>query len=121
MKTIKKSWIPRLLSAPTGLQPYAHLDDVIRYAASGDRLAVEVIARRFGEALLREARFELGREFEDEASDVLQDFLVSLLEGRLEITPARGRAIQWMCGVIRAMARRERAALELAWAIDLEP
>jgi hypothetical protein len=121
MKTIKTRSIPKLFSAPTRLQPYVHVDDVLRYAVHGDRMAVDVIARRFGEALLLEAKSVLGPDFEDDARDVLQDFLVSLLEGRLEITPAHGRAISWMCGVIRAIARKHRAALDSGWAIDREP
>lgn len=121
MKTIKTSWIPKLLSAPTCLQPYARVDEVVRYAARGDRMAVAVIVRRFGETLLHEAMSVLGSDFEEEARDVLQDFFVSLLEGRIEILPAHGRAIPWMCGVVGAMARKQRAALELAWATDLDP
>jgi DNA-directed RNA polymerase specialized sigma24 family protein len=121
MKTIKTSWIPKLLSAPTRLRPYADVNDVVRYAARGDRMAVAVIASRFGETLLHEAMSVLGSDFEEDARDVVQDFLVSLLEGRIEILPAHGRAIPWMCGVVRAVARRHRTALEMAWAIDLDP
>ena len=121
MKTIKTRFIPKLLSLPTRFQPYTHVDDVLRYAARGDRMAVDVIARSFGEALLHEAKSELGRDFEEEARDVVQDFLVSLLAGGIDITPARGRAIPWMRGVVRAMARKHRAALDSGWAIDREP
>jgi hypothetical protein len=54
--------------------------------------------------ILEEARVVLG-DYPDEDIEVLQDFLVFLIDARSPFRPAHGRAIPWMCRVIRAIAR----------------
>jgi DNA-directed RNA polymerase specialized sigma24 family protein len=95
-------------------------DDLVALATQGDRRAIGAIAIAMSPTLLEEARGLMG-EFEDEAGDVLQDFFVWMLEGRTRFTPARGRALPWMCGIIRAMARRRRAQCEKRWGIAGDP
>jgi DNA-directed RNA polymerase specialized sigma24 family protein len=101
----------------TGL---AAIDETVRRASQGDRDAIGKIAILSGSMLLDEARAVLG-DFDDEAAEVLQDFLLSLLERRSPFTPAQGRAIPWMCGLVRAMARKRRAEREREWGIETDP
>jgi len=55
--------------------------------------------------------FTLGGPLAHEAEDVVQDFSVSLLEGDQVVMPSRGRAVSWMRGVVRAMARKREGDL----------
>jgi len=104
----------------TDAQLQDELDVLVLRAAQGDDRAIAAIAVAFGPTLLREASAVLG-DFEDEATDVLQDFLVLLLERRSRFTPAQGRAIPWMCGLVRAMARKHRSEREREWGVESEP
>jgi DNA-directed RNA polymerase specialized sigma24 family protein len=104
----------------TDAQLLADMDDLVRRASQGDSRAIGAIAIAFGKMLLEEARAVMG-DFAQEAEDVLQDFFVSLLERRSRFTPAHGRAIPWMCGLVRAMARKHRAEREREWGIEDEP
>jgi len=94
-------------------QVAAELDEVGRRAAAGDRKAI-----RLGARLLAEARAALGSRFKHEAEDVVQDFFVALLERQSRFLPAQGRAIQWMCGLVRARARNARGDRKREWGID---
>lgn len=60
-------------------------------------------------------------DFAQEAEDVVQDLLLELLEGRSRFTPAHGEAIPWMCGIVRAMARKRRAERQREWGIEEDP
>jgi DNA-directed RNA polymerase specialized sigma24 family protein len=104
----------------TDAQVQDDFDDLVARATQGDRRALAAIAIAMSPTLLEEARGLLG-DFEDEAGDVLQDFFVWMLECRSRFTPARGRALAWMCGIIRAMARRRRAQCEKRWGIAGDP
>jgi DNA-directed RNA polymerase specialized sigma24 family protein len=110
-----------LLQTPkTDEEVLAEIADTVCRASRGDRDAIGTIAILSGSILLDEARNVMG-SLADEAADVLQDFLLSLLEGRSPFTPAQGRAIPWMCGVVRAIARRRRAEREREWGTDPDP
>jgi DNA-directed RNA polymerase specialized sigma24 family protein len=98
----------------------AEFDELVRSAVAGDRRAIGAIAIAFGPKRLHEARAVLGSRFKQEAEDVVQDFFVSLLEGQSRFAPAQGRAIPWMCGVVRAIARKARGDRCREWAIDDE-
>jgi DNA-directed RNA polymerase specialized sigma24 family protein len=87
---------------------------MVRCASQGDAHAIGAIALAFGKDLLKEARAVMG-DFAQDAEDVLQDFLVSLLEGRSRFTPEHGRALLWMRGVVLAMARKHCADREREW------
>ncbi len=50
--------------------------------------------------------------------DVVQDFFASTLEGQSRFRPAHGRPISWMCGVVRAMARKARGDRLREWGMD---
>jgi DNA-directed RNA polymerase specialized sigma24 family protein len=96
------------------------LDGIVVRASRGDRRAIAAIATSFGSTLLTAAREVLG-PFEDEADDVLQDFLAGLVAGRSPFVAERGRAVPWMIGVVRAAARKARAARDEDWGIEEEP
>lgn len=108
------------LQSQTDAQRLDDFDVLVMRASLGDRRALGAVAIAFGPTLLDEARAVMG-DFEHEAGDVLKDFLLSLLEGRSRFTPAYGRAVSWMCGIIRAMARRRRADCELRGQIEDDP
>jgi hypothetical protein len=93
------------------------IDDLLARALAGDRSAVGAIAVGLGPLLLEEAEGVLGRDYAHEASDVRQEFYISLLEG-VRVRPAYGRAISWMCGVVRAIARKYRADRD--WDCDID-
>jgi len=95
-------------------------DDLVQRATHGDRRALGALAMAISPILLKEARGLLGN-FKDEAGDVLQDFFVWMVESQTRFTPARGRALAWMCGIIRAMARKHRAECEKRWGIVRDP
>jgi DNA-directed RNA polymerase specialized sigma24 family protein len=105
---------------PTDAQLQDDLDALVMRASLGDRRAIGAIAVAFGPRLLQEARAVL-RDFEQEAEDVLQDFVLSLVERQSRFTPAHGRAIPWMCGIVRALARKRRADRERDWDIETWP
>jgi DNA-directed RNA polymerase specialized sigma24 family protein len=117
MKTNRNTSFFTTHNAQTDAQVQADFDDLAMRATHGDKRALGAIAIVFGPTLLEEARAVMG-DFEQEAPDVLQDFFLALLEGRSRFTPAQGRAIAWMCGIIRAMARKHRAECERRWGID---
>jgi hypothetical protein len=83
----------------TDAQRLDDFDALVALATQGDRRAIGAIAIAMSPMLLDEARGLLG-DFEHEAGDVLQDFFVWMLEGKTRFTPARGRALPWMCGII---------------------
>ncbi len=97
----------------TDAQIQAEFADLVMRACRGDRRAIGAIYVAFGPVLLREARSVMGA-FKQDAEEVVQDFFVSLLEGRSLYVPAQGYATRWMCGVVRAMAKTQ-------WAIEPEP
>jgi DNA-directed RNA polymerase specialized sigma24 family protein len=97
------------------------LDDLVVKASQGDRRAIGAIAVAFGPRLLDEAIEVLGRKFADQAADVLQDFFLSLCEGRTRFVPARGRALPWMFGIVRAAALKTRADRHVDWGLDEDP
>ncbi len=99
----------------------AELDEIGRRAAAGDRKAIGAIAVKLRPRLLAEARAVLGSRFKHEAEDVVQDFFVALLERQSRFLPAQGHAMQWMCGLVRAMARNARGDRKREWGIDDEP
>jgi DNA-directed RNA polymerase specialized sigma24 family protein len=81
----------------------AELDDLVRAAATGDRGAIGAVAVAFGPTLLTIARRHAGRE---DAEDAVQDLFLSLVEGRAaRFPPAEGRAMAWLGGLVRSLAR----------------
>jgi hypothetical protein len=94
-------------------------DDLVRRACEGDRRAVGAIAIAIGPKLLSEARAELG-EFDQDGTDVLEDFWLAMLEKRLRYSPAHGRAMPFMCGMVRAIAQQRRRELERDWDCEAE-
>jgi DNA-directed RNA polymerase specialized sigma24 family protein len=112
--TIRKISSSSRIHPNTDAQRQADFDDLVWRATHGDRRALGAIAIVISPALLEEARQVLG-EFAQEAGDVLQDFFVVMLEGRSRFVPAHGRALAWMCGIIRAMAWQHRAECERRW------
>ncbi len=116
---MKITTLTRLFASYSDPQLLDDLDALVGRAAQGDRRAIGALATAFGPRLLQEARAVMG-DFGQDAEDVLQDFLLSLVEGRSQFTPSHGRAIPWMMGVVRAMARKYRADREREWAIDDE-
>ena len=95
-------------------------DDLVARALRGDPSAVEAVARTHGPMLLLEAERVLGAAFKQESEDVVQDLFVSMLEGRIDVLPVKGRAIEWIRGVVRAVARKRLSARERDWGTDPE-
>ena len=75
--------------AVTREQHQDQFDELVVLASRGDRRAIGAIGIAFGPMLLEEARTVLG-EFDEEADDVLQDFLLALVDRRLLYAPAQG-------------------------------
>jgi DNA-directed RNA polymerase specialized sigma24 family protein len=94
-------------------------DDLVRRGCEGDRRAIGAIAIAIGPKLLHEARGELG-DFGQDGTDVLQDFWLAMLEKRLRYSPAHGRAMPFMCGMVRAIAQQRRREYERDWDSDAE-
>ncbi len=87
------------------------LDEAIAKASRGDRHAIACIAIAFGRALWKAALDATHRD-RSRASDVLQSFYLSLLEGGRPFDPAfDGRAIPWMDRRIQAIAAEQEIAL----------
>jgi hypothetical protein len=92
---------------PSDPQLLAQLDELVLRATQGDRRAIGAIARTFTEKLRAEANAMLRNEHD--AEDVVQDFFLALLEGRMErFPPGQGRGLSFMLGVVRATARKRR-------------
>jgi DNA-directed RNA polymerase specialized sigma24 family protein len=85
----------------------AEFDELVTLAAGGDRRAVGAIAIALGPSLLKEARTVL-KGLENEAEDVLQDFLLFLLERRAPFNRANGHAMEWMHRMVRTIAHQRR-------------
>ena len=94
-----------------------NMDDLVLGAARGDETAIAHVAAFFGDTLQAQARGVMG-PFSQDAEDVVQDFLLSLVERRSPLVPERGRAISWMFGVVRAAARKYRAEREQEWGLE---
>lgn len=90
------------------------VDDLVMRASQGDRRAVLTLTRVVGPLLRDEARRELG-PYADEASDVVQDFLVFLLEGEWPYVPDRDGGCAWMRRIVRSIARTRRAQRQRDW------
>jgi hypothetical protein len=109
----------RSTSATTDDPIRDEFDDLVLNACRGDSRAIAAIAIAIGPTLLAEAKSVLG-EFDRDAEEVLDDFLLRLLERRLRFVPAHGRAMPWMCRMIHLIARRHRRERERDWAADME-
>jgi hypothetical protein len=92
-------------------------DDLVMRSSQGDRRAIGAIAIALGPSLLWEARAVL-KELDDEAEDVLQDFLVFLLEQRVPFNRANGRALEWMHKLVRSIARQRRKEARQRYGLD---
>jgi len=97
----------RTRNASNDTQVQDDFDDLVMNASRGDSRAVGAIAVALGPMILEEARAVLG-EHAHEEEDVLQDFLLFLLDGRSPFRPAKGRAVPWMCRMVRALAQTRR-------------
>jgi len=82
------------------------LDALVKAATQGDRDAVGAILIAFGPMLLDEARAALGEAWAQQAGDVLQELSEALMGGELRFRPRRGRALPFLRGVVRSIARR---------------
>jgi DNA-directed RNA polymerase specialized sigma24 family protein len=94
-------------------------DDLVKHASRGDSRAIGAIAVALGPTLLEEARTVLG-PFGEDAEEVLQDFLLCLLDRRLRFVPARGRAMPRMCRIIHIIAQQHRRERERDLGLDRE-
>jgi hypothetical protein len=87
-------------------------------ASEKQRRSAVAAAIAAGPTLLAEAAAVLG-DFEQESEDVLQDFLLFLLEGWIGHERTDGPVLPWMCGIVREIARRRRADRERDWEWDV--
>jgi hypothetical protein len=91
---------------PVSPESVSTFDDMVFQASRGDRRAIGALAIAFTPSLLAEARAILAPEGRAHAAgDAVQDFLLSLAEGENVFLPCEGRAVAWMKGVVRAIAR----------------
>lgn len=70
-----------------------------------DERAVGAIAIAFAPMILEEAPSALGERYRLDDADVMQDFIVKLLEGRLRFPEVRGAAIPWMKRMAKVIAQ----------------
>lgn len=114
MKTIRKSpsFSSGIRRTENDTQIEDDFDNLVTLAAHGDSRAVGAIAVALGPMILEEARVVLG-EHAAEDIEVLQDFLDFLLDARPPFHPAHGRAIPWMCRIVRAIAQTRVKRKEL--------
>ena len=92
-------------------------DTLAMLASRGDRRAIGAIAAAMGSDLLNVARAAL-KGCEDEAGDVVQDFMVSLLEERWPFNREQGGGLTWMFGIVKMIARNRRRETLRGWRID---
>jgi len=91
----------------TFLECQEDFDTLVMLASRGDRRAIGAIAAALGGELLKVARKAL-EGCEDEADDVIQDFLLSLVEERWPFNREQGGGQAWMFGIVRMIARNRR-------------
>jgi len=84
------------------------MEAIVQSACRGDRIAIGAVAAVFGPMLHDEARGVLGGDAR-QADLALDAFFASLCQGRTSFPPAPGRAVAWMKGIVRAIARRQVA------------
>ena len=82
-------------------------DDLVLRASEGDRRAVGAIAIALGVPLIEQARIAL-KGLDGNAEDVVQDFLLFLLEAKGPFNRANGPAMQWMFRMVRTIAQQRR-------------
>ena len=83
------------------------LDGVARDALTGDRAAIETLARELRADMVEHAQAHLGR-FDCDAEDVVQDVFVAMLEGKLRPAPRFQSAVVWLLHLVESKARRSR-------------
>ncbi|HEY3821354.1 MAG TPA: hypothetical protein VGL81_29510 [Polyangiaceae bacterium] len=81
------------------------LDAIVRDAVGGDTRAVGILAIAFGPTLNDEAKDALGREWEQDSGDVMQEMFLAMCEGTLVFPPIRGAALPWMKRTVREIAK----------------
>ena len=82
-------------------------DDLVLRASEGDRRAVGAIAIALGKSLVEEAR-SVVKGLDGEAEDVVQDFLLFLIEAKAPFNRASGPAMAWMYRMVRVIAQQRR-------------
>ena len=88
-------------------QSQDEFDTLVMLASRGDRRAIGAIAAAMGGDLLKVARAAL-KGVEDEAGDVVQDFMLALLEERWPFNREQGGGQTWMFGIVKMIARNRR-------------
>jgi hypothetical protein len=83
-------------------------DELVAAAAAGDGRAVGAIAIALGPNLVAEARDALGRDYEQDAADVVQDVFVKLLEGTQVFPRIHGAGVAWLMRLVRMVAKAYR-------------
>ncbi len=87
-------------------------DEIIQAASRGDRLSVAAVAAVFG-PMLEGNVFSILCDLPHHETDlVVDDFFGSLLAGENRFGPAPGRGVDWMRGIVRAMARVHLAVVK---------
>jgi DNA-directed RNA polymerase specialized sigma24 family protein len=89
----------------------ADFDLLVQRASRGDGKAIGAIAVAFTPLFLEQAEAELG-PFKDDAEDVLEDFLLFLLEGRWPYVSRPGDAKPWLHRMVATIARTRRSERE---------
>jgi uncharacterized protein YuzE len=78
--------------------------DMLCAATFGDTEAIKWVIAHFGDYVFEEARAALGKEREQDAPDVCQEFYLALLEHRLSFVTRGVGPLGWLSRVIRSLA-----------------
>jgi DNA-directed RNA polymerase specialized sigma24 family protein len=109
--------VVRFIHTATDRELLDQLDELVSDAVSGDRRAVGAIAIAFGPTLLGEIRRELGPIFVQDEGDVMQDFCLAMIDGKLTFPPIRGAALPWMKRMVRSFAREHLRRRQREWGL----
>jgi DNA-directed RNA polymerase specialized sigma24 family protein len=105
MNSIRRPRTLSLSKTPTHEEDFAEL---ICAAACGDVRAIGAVVAAYYPVLLAQAAEVLGPWQQADAEDVVQDFLLSLCEGRNRFQPKQDNAPAWMARIVRAIAQTRR-------------
>jgi DNA-directed RNA polymerase specialized sigma24 family protein len=112
--TVRSITSPGDLSAEEERSRKVSIEELVRRASRGDRNAATAVYLAYKWVLLGEARRALG-PWEDDAEEVVQEFLLLLLGGRWPYVPHFGKPGQWLRRTVCTLAEGWRDDRERDW------
>ncbi len=116
--TLRSATSPADLTAEAETRHKASVEELVQRASRGDRRAATAVYLAYKWVLLGEARMALG-PFEQDAEEVVQEFLLLLLGGRWPYVPRFGKPGQWLRRTVCTLAEAWRADRERDWGRSL--